>query len=459
MADVVDRATWLRARANDPAAGRDGRLEALREIARDLAQATVLHPRGELSGEVNNHIHTIYSFSPYSPSMAALKAREAGLEVAGSVDHDSISASREMVAACAELGIGGVTGCELRVGFGRGRFAGRKINSPDSTNIAYMTIQGVPAPRVAELDAFLAPLRARRAARTKRMAEAASDLLAEAGIARLDFAADVLARSMAGEGGGLTERHLLSAVAERMIGRFGKGRTLVEGMKASFGIECAPRIAALLADGSNPHLAYDMLGALKTGFLDRVFEQPDAIESPEARGVVAFARSIGAVPAYAYLGDVGESPTGDKKAEKFEDDFLEELFVELADLGYLAVAYMPPRNTPAQLERVQALCARYGLMEISGVDINQPRQSFSCPELRQPRFCHLAGTTWALVAHERLASAEPRMGLFSPGNPLAALGLAERIAVYARAGRALDPRRPEAAGELVPEIEKGRYTR
>ncbi|HOX31347.1 MAG TPA: PHP domain-containing protein [Spirochaetales bacterium] len=453
---------YLLGRANDPAAGREGRLEALRELARGLPPP--LAGPGE-GGEVNNHVHTIYSFSPYSPSMAALRAREAGLEVAGSVDHDSISASREMVAACAAVGIGGVTGCELRVGFGReggaaaAAFAGRKINSPDSAGIAYMTIQGVPANRVDELDAFLAPIRARRVERTRRMAEAASDRLAEAGMPRLDFDAEVLARSMAREGGGLTERHLLAAAASRLVGRFGRGPGLVEGLERSLGIRPSPKAAALLADPANPYLEYDLLGLLKMGFLDGIFEQPDELECPDARAAVALARSIGAVPAYAYLGDVGESPTGDKKAEKFEDEFLDELFEYVAGLGYLAIAYMPPRNSRAQLERVQALCARHGLMEISGVDINQPRQSFSCPELREARFRHLVGTTWALVAHERLSSIDPRLGLFSPDNPLAAEGLGSRIAAYARAGRALAPGRPGAAADVITELAKGRYTR
>jgi hypothetical protein len=414
---------------------------------------------------VNNHIHTFYSFSPYSPSMAALRAREAGLEVAGSVDHDSISASREMTSACALVGLGVVTGCELRVGFKTGHdgkpapFAYRKLNNPDSPGIAYMTIQGVPAPRVDELDAFIAPVRASRALRTARMAEAASDLLAEAGIARLDFEADVLARSMAAEGGGLTERHLLAAVAERLVGRYGRGPDLVAGLEKSFGMRPSPKLAALLADPANPFLSYDVLGVLKAGFLDRIFIQPDERECLDARAVVAFARSIGAIPAYAYLGDVGESPTGDKKAEKFEDDFLDELFDELGRMDYLAVAYMPPRNTVAQLERVRSLCGRHGLMEISGVDINQPRQSFNCPELRRPEFSHLVDTTWALVAHERLSSIEARMGLFSPDNPMASLPLCERISAYAAAGRDIDPRDPERAGELIPSLAKGGYTR
>ena len=100
---------------------------------------------------------------------------------------------------------------------------------------------------------------------------------------------------------------------------------------------------------------------------------------------------------------------------------------------------MPPRNTLDQLRRVQALCAQHGFMEISGVDINSPRQSFNCPELLLPEFSHLIGATWALIAHERLADAHPRYGLFHPDNPLAARPIAERIAAYAEVGKTLDP--------------------
>ena len=74
-------------------------------------------------------------------------------------------------------------------------------------------------------------------------------------------------------------------------------------------------------------------------------------------------------------------------------------------------------------------------MEISGVDINQPRQSFNCPELRLPEFAHLNDATWAMVAHEALSSFDPALGLFAPANPYASASLDQRIAVYAKAGR------------------------
>jgi hypothetical protein len=459
MALDASGAEALRARVNAAAAGREERLGALAQLARGLPA------RGEPTGESNNHVHTIYSFSPYAPAMAALRSREAGLEVAGSVDHDSISASREMVAACALVGIGGVTGCELRVSFTRGvdgkpfSFADRKINNPDSVGIVYMTIQGVPSNKVDELSAFLEPIRAARIERTARMAAAASEILADEGIEGLDMEVDVLDRSKAKEGGGVTERHLLAAVADRLIGRYGRGRSLVDGLAKDFGIAPPAKISALLADAGNPMLAYDLLGILKSGFLGRIFEQPGEAECPEAVEVVAFARSIGAIPAYAYLGDVGESPTGDKKAEKFEDDFIEELFDAVKKSGYLGVAYMPPRNSPAQLERVRRLCDERGLMQISGVDINSPRQSFNCPELRRPEFANLGDATWAIVAHERLSSADPAAGIFSPDNPLASLGLARRLSSYAAAGRALDPSRPDDPGAVLIDLKKGRYSR
>ncbi|MDR2019553.1 MAG: PHP domain-containing protein [Treponema sp.] len=436
---------------NNPWISREERLDALRALERANPQKNVK------TGEINNHIHTIYSFSPYTPSMAALEARNAGLEAAGSVDHDSIAAAEELTAAAAELGIGGCVGFEVRVSFkagadGRkGPFAGRKINNPDSTGIAYMTVQGVPAPRIKEVRAFLDPIRRERLERTREMVRGANALLAGAGLEEIDFKNDVEDRSKYAEGGEITERHLLQAAANKLLKKYGPGASLTEGLSKKFGVNPPPKIQSYLSDPGNPHYLFDLLGTLKSGFLSKIFIQPGAKECIPAQEVCAFARSIGAVPAYAYLGDVRESPTGDKKAERFEDEFIEPLFDELTRLGYQAVTYMPPRNTPEQIRRVQRLCADRGFMEISGVDINSSRQPFNCPEVLEPGCRHLVDTTWALIAHERLASADSRLGLFSAENPLAGKPLAERIAFYAVAGRNLDLKDPAASGQKIAE--------
>jgi hypothetical protein len=235
-------------------------------------------------------------------------------------------------------------------------------------------------------------------------------------------------------------------MAEKLIKTYGKGPDLTEKLSSRFGLESSPKIAGLLGAGDNPHYLFDLIGVLKSGLLKRLFIQPGEKECIPAEKVTAFARSIGAIPAYAYLGDVGESPTADKRAENFEDAYIEELFDELARRGYQAVTYMPPRNTREQLLRVQRLCKERGFMEISGVDINSSRQSFNCPEVLLGEFRHLTDTTWALIAHERLASVKPALGLFSPAN---STPLGERLACYAAWGRQLDLKRPEESAAKI----------
>ena len=133
----------LRAAINNPLLSGEERLTALGKWYSQNATGNAA--TNKAAGEINNHIHTIYSFSPYTPAMAALRAREAGLVAAGSVDHDSEAAASEMIAACAILGLGGCCGFELRVDFTHGPngafFTDKKLNNPDSSGFAYITIQ------------------------------------------------------------------------------------------------------------------------------------------------------------------------------------------------------------------------------------------------------------------------------------------------------------------------------
>lgn len=431
---------------NDPAATADDRVSALR---RWVDSGNELPP---LTAESNNHIHTIYSFSPYTPAMACLRGREAGLQVVGSVDHDSIAAAAEMRDAGAILGMGVVTGFECRVmlhsaeevASGNAPFAERKLNNPDSFGVAYITVQGIPAGARAHVDDFLRPIREARLERTRLMTERANEILAALGAPTLDFESDVMGISQFASGGTITERHLLYAMSEALISRFGRGGALVEGLQG-MGVGIPGPLGDLISDPANRFLAHDLLGLLKAEFLDRFYIQPtrmeDGGELPDARTVVDFALSVGAIPCYAYLGDVSASPTGDKKAEAFEDSYLDALVAHLAEIGFPAITFMPPRNTADQLARISALAAEHQMIEVSGVDINQPRQVFSCPELAEPRFAHLGVSTWALVAHEELSATDSSQGLLHPGNPLADLPLADRVIRYGELGRELVARR------------------
>jgi hypothetical protein len=412
------------------------RVSALGGMGRLINEGAVTR---KATREVNNHVHTTYSFSPYEPAMAAYKAWEAGLQIVGSIDHDSISAAEETLLAGSQLGIATTVGFEVRCSFKDTPLSDKKINNPDSRGIVYMCVHGVPSGKIAACREFLKPVNTVRNRRNRAEVAALNALISGYGISPLVFDRDVKSLSKSEEDGSITERHILAALAGRIIEKLGKGQPVVDFLEIELKMSLSEKVRGIFLDKENPHYLYDLLGTLKGSFLPEFFIQPEPEETIPAKEVVAFARSIGAIPAYAYLGDITESPTGDKKAEKFEDSYLDELFSILHDIGYTAVTYMPPRNTKEQLLRVQELAGKYGFMEISGVDINSSRQIFNCPEMLQPEFVHLLDSAWALVAHEKLASADPDLGLFQPENPLADKTITERIAVYAEIGRQLDP--------------------
>lgn len=394
--------------------------------------------------EVNNHVHTRYSFSPYSPTEAVWYARLAGLAAVGSVDHESIGAARETAAAGRTIGMATTSGVEVRVSMTGTPFANRRLNNPDTEGNAYIVIHGVPEVAIREMEAFLKPLVTARRRRNEQQVARLNTLLERSKLPTLDYHREVEAISWVSQGGTVTERHILFALAQKITSTLAPGEDVVSVVEERLGVEIPELIGQRIRDEHNPHRLYDLLGVFKAALVDAFFIPPDDQECPPYEMVTAFARSIGAIPAYSYLGDVGESPTGDKKAQHFEDAYIDELFAWIGRMGFQAVTYMPPRNTPAQLQRVQRLCDEYQLLQISGVDINSSRQSFNCPEVLQPEFAHLNQTTWALIAHEKLSSRDKRYGLFHEDNPMKQHSLQERIAAYSAVGEAHDPKNPDA---------------
>ena len=392
-------------------------------------------PLPPVARDVNNHIHTTYSFSPYSPTAAVWFARAAGLCTCGLMDHDSIAGAEEFLAAAGAAHMGATIGMECRASFADTPFGDRKLNNPDQKGVVYMTLHGVPHTQAAALNALYAPYREKRNDRNRKMVEAINGMMGRYGIA-IDFEGDVLPLSNYAKGGSVTERHLSSALATRMLEVVGRGQKLVDFIKNDLQLPISGKIEGFLLDESNPHMMYDLLGWIKSQLISRFYIDATD-ECPDVRQLLALSERVGAISAYAYLGDVGDSVTGDKRAQKFEDDHLDELIAYVAELGYRAITYMPSRNTRAQLRRLRALCEKHGLFQISGEDINQPRQSFVCEAQRDPEFANLYEATWALIAHEWRATADPEDGLFSAKSIAAWPDLDSRVQAFARFGEGM----------------------
>ena len=350
----------------------------------------------EVPQYINNHIHTTYSFSPYSPTAAVYAARMEGLCTAGIIDHDSISGAEEFLEAAKIVGMPVTIGMECRVSMVGTRLEGRRTNNPDQVGVSYMTIQSVPHDKIGVLTEFFRPYRAARHIRNRKMVERINALLP--GI-ELDYDRDVLPLSQAAQEGGVTERHLMYALAIKLVSQVGKGQAMVDKL-TDMGLTLSEKQRKQMLDTAYPFYEYDLLGILKSAFVPKIFIDATD-ECPKLPDMVRLCREVDAYLCYAYLGDVGDSVTGDKKAQKFEDDYLDDVFECLKEEGVTAVTYMPTRNTPTQLERLRGLCDRYGMFQISGEDINSPRQSFVIKAMENPMFRNLIDATWKLIEHEK----------------------------------------------------------
>ena len=196
--------------------------------------------------EVNNHVHTNYSFSPYSPSAAVYAARAEGLATCGIVDHDSIGGAREFIEAGKIVGIPTTIGIETRVSFAETPLADKRTNNPDQIGNSYMVLHAVPHANIKTVQAHFAPLRAKRNERNRKMVARINERYAADGVS-LDFERDVLPLSQSANGGSVTERHLMLALARR----------------------------------ENPHMGmmdeFRRVGELKKDFIPKVYEDADAI--------------------------------------------------------------------------------------------------------------------------------------------------------------------------------------
>ena len=407
------------------------RLTALQELVNKHKRGEL--PRAQPSGYVNNHIHTIYSFSPYSPGGAAYKAWSQGLTTAGIMDHDTVAGAEEFAEAGRLLGIATTTGFECRCSMRETPFADKKINNPDQAGIAYMACHGVPRQNLAIAESWLSPYREKRIIRSRAMTERINDLTKNTALF-LDFDRDILPLTMSAQSGTVTERHLLYALALKIQSVCGSVEKIRSFVKDNYSLEMTEKDEDRLLSAGPGSRTYILLGVLKGRFVEKFYIDATD-ECPDATEFVRFVESIGAIAAYAYLGDVKESVTGDKRPQEFEDAYLDEFVGWLAGAGFHSITYMPTRNTGAQLKRIIDLCENHNLFQISGEDINSPFQSFICEALKKPEYRHLIESTWALIGHERTAAENIDRGMFRPETISRWPDINERVRYFAGLGR------------------------
>lgn len=404
----------------------ENRLSALADIKKMFDIGAEKKPAA--TSNVNNHIHTTYSFSPYSPTFAVYTSCMNGLSTCGIMDHDSMGGAKEFIEAGKILGIPTTVGLEARVNVTNTKLNGRRINNPDQSSVAYVALHGVPYRNIDLVNNYFAPFRKHRNKRNAAICENINELMKPYGIV-LDFESDVLTLSQYNESGSVTERHVMFALAKKIDAKYPSPSDVIDFFKSKMNIMVSEKIKTFLLKKNPKFYLYDVLGILKSDLIDKVYIDAQD-ECPEIWDYIKVAKASGAIAAYPYLGDIGESVTGDKKAQKFEDDYFELLFAEIKRIGFNAVTYMPTRNTKTQLLRIIEMCNEYNFFQISGEDINSPRQSFICKALENPVYHHLIDSTWALIGHEKMAEIDEENSMFSTKTIQKYPNINDRIKYY-----------------------------
>ena len=133
-----------------------------------------------------------------------------------------------------------------------------------------MAMHGVPHDRAAELNDFYAPYREKRNVRNRKMVDAVNNMMGKYGVT-VDFEKDVLPLSNFARGGSVTERHLSSALAYRMLDVIGRGEKLARFIHEELKLPLSGRIEGYLTDEANPFMMYDLLGWIKGQLISKFY--------------------------------------------------------------------------------------------------------------------------------------------------------------------------------------------
>lgn len=405
---------------------KEKRLSALKKIKALIDEGKV--KRKICPGYANNHIHTTYSFSPYSPSAAVFEAWRAGLETCGIIDHDGVGGCLEFYEAGKIIGMPVTCGLECRVKTDNTRLFGRMINNTDQKSIAYVVIHAIPLDKLEEIDSVFQPLRQKRNERNIRMCEKFNEFLSQFDIS-IDYENDVLPLSQYNYGGAVTERHICLALVKKLISNLGDSKKIVSFLVDKLVIPVTKVEERRILEENPNCYEYDILCVLKKNIVDRFYVDADE-ECMHIKDFIKLTKKTGCISAYAYLGDVIDTVDGDKKTQRFEDSYLGILMQELKSLEFDAITYMPSRNTRYQLEKVMEYCKRHSFFEINGEDINSPRQSFLNCFDDDPMFDHLKDLTYVLIGHELAVKRDSQNALYSPTMKKKYPNILDRINFY-----------------------------
>ena len=353
--------------------------------------------------DIKLFLKTNYSSIPYSPSALAYKCYENGAKVLGICDSETLGGVKEFYEACKTLKVACSIGFEIKTDVIRPKLD-RRINDIYQPDIINLAVVGIDYNKIDEVNDRLKKFRHEKADRIKKMADSLNKHYKRIGI-NLDFKEDILPISNYSEGGTVTEMHLILALCNQLIYRFGKGQTLIDALRIQMGISLSERSRKnLLTNIDDKLYIYDLQNVLKNEIRTLYVEaDKECCSISELRKIAV---DCGGILTYLYMGDIEQVVFGENRAEVYEDSILEYLIKELKRLGINAITVSPSRHTPEQIDNIMTLAKDYQLIVIPGETIYTRRQDVQYNEIDELKYPELIESAFAICGNQKAIDTE-----------------------------------------------------
>ena len=368
----------------------------------------------------NNQVRSQYSFSPYSPSMVAWKAYQAGVSTCGFMDYESVEGCREFWDACRLFGIVPTLGFEMRMNWRETETKKGLYFDLENESVCRFAIHGISISKLLEYEKFLYRIRQERWLRNIKMTDRIHKILSIYGM-YLDFEQDIVPFSKWIARGNITEKHLLYAAAKKIREKYKTGTEILSFLCRGIGADLSNLERKKVLNEENPFYLYDITDILEKSLLKHIYEPVSMYEVPSAKKMIPYLIKRGGIPSYIFEG---------------EKNVLHEMIDSLVKHGMQTISYVPHCGDVSYMWIVQTLCQKYSLIGIAENIIDHPQQLFCEIEHDQKVRVDMDKIIWAIVGHENVVNVDVSQGLFSYEICRKYPCLKERLDLFEKIGRA-----------------------
>ena len=392
------------------------RKTALKEIKKREQYDSLLVPNKNLH-EINLNVHTDFSFSPYSPTMAAYMAYKNGVKIACACDYGTEYGGTEFIDACNYLGVSAISGFEVTL-------------SEENKKECLCAIYCITPEAMAKFKPLLSAFREACLQRAKKVCEKINKKLRKYDI-EIDYEKDVYKFVKGRKGATLTLKHVYMAAGKKLQSKFGKGRKLAEFLRTSLCLDIQEGEYNLLCDANNPFYKYDLISTLRHNF-DNI---EGGLTPPAFADYLAVAKEYGAVVAYEYV-----APNNWLKNQTESERTLQE-FKDMVDSvksrGFNAVCISSLNISDDMIVSFTNVLKEKQMIAIFAEKTEYPRSHFVSVAPRGAR-PYIEKCAYALLGNNISMNINQVDGLFTQKSVVKCEDFLKRLTMFAQIGRNSD---------------------